>query len=120
MNYKQLLGRWGEKCAMEFVQEQGLTILETNARTPYGELDIVAMESDQIVFIEVKTRSSDKLGKPEDAVQSRKIEHLLHAAEAYMQEHENLSDNWRIDVIAIVGGMNVRKNEIEWFKNAVE
>lgn len=120
MNHKQLLGRWGEKYAADFIREQGLTILEANARTAYGELDIVALDRDQIVFIEVKTRSKDTLGRPEEAVQPRKIGHLLNAAEAYIQEHEDLPDNWRIDVVAIVRGMNGGKNQIEWFKNAVE
>jgi putative endonuclease len=119
MNHRQILGRWGENHAVKFIKERGLSVIGTNIRTSYGELDIVAIDRGQVVFIEVKTRSSNWLGEPEEAVQERKKEHLIHAAEAYMQEHEELPDDWRIDVIAITGILNDEHSEVEWFKNAV-
>lgn len=117
---KQVLGRWGEDQAGVFIKEQGITILGSNVRTPYGEIDIIGLDQEQVVFFEVKTRSNINFENPENSVKEKKKTHLIKSADAYMQEHEELPDDWRIDVIAIIGSMNGKHPEIEWFKNAVD
>jgi len=102
-NPHQQLGSWGEVLAKEYLVKQGLEIIGQNVRTPFGELDLIARDRNQIVFVEVKTRSTSVLGVPEEAVDNRKREHILAAAAHYMQEHEELEDKWRVDVIAILG-----------------
>jgi putative endonuclease len=103
---RQVLGQWGEELAERHLVSLGYTILAKNARTPYGELDLVALPpeadaGDMVVFFEVKTRSTPHYGLPEQAVTRRKQEHLLNAALHYLQNHPELGENWRFDVVAI-------------------
>ena len=109
---RQELGRWGEALAADYLVDQGYTIVARNERTPYGEIDLVAqkvsgptVESRQsqevLVFVEVKTRTSQSFGYPEEAVTPRKQMNLISAAQLYLQEHPDLDLDWRIDVIAI-------------------
>ena len=100
-NENQELGDWGETYAIKYLEGKGYQILARNIRTPYGEIDIVAKELDQIIFVEVKTRTSRKFGYPEDAITERKITHLIESAEFYLQAHPEINVDWRIDVIAI-------------------
>lgn len=117
-NQKIKLGRQGESMAETFLKQRGVTILARNARTAYGELDLVGVEAGLTVIFEVKTRRSLAFGFPEAAVSAQKRRHLSDAAAAYIQAHPELPAQWRIDVIAIrlVAGS---QPEIEWFENAV-
>ena len=72
--YKKLLGRAGEKLAVDFLKKKGFKILKTNYKTVVGEIDIIAQDREYIVFIEVKTRSSDNYGLPREAVDRKKQE----------------------------------------------
>ncbi len=98
---RQRLGRQGEALAARHLQACGYAILARNARTPYGEIDLVARQGDVVVFVEVKTRRSDAFGLPEEAITARKRAHLLDSARFYLQQHPELPANWRVDVIAI-------------------
>lgn len=100
-NQKQALGRWGEAAAAEYLQAKGYQIVERNSRNEYGELDLVARQGDCTVFVEVKTRSSKRFGYPEEAVTPVKQQHLLEAAQTYLQAHPELDGDWRMDVVAI-------------------
>jgi putative endonuclease len=121
--YRQKLGRWGEAAGAAYLASQGYRILERNARTPYGELDLVACqetpEGRVIVFIEVKTRSSDRFGFPEASVTPRKQAHLQAAAQAYLTAHPELDGPCRIDVLAILRAGRDGKTEILHFQDAV-
>jgi putative endonuclease len=129
-NARQSLGRWGEEFAARYLSNQGYTILTRNAHTEYGEIDLVArqkispgseLNSDaaMIVFVEVKTRSTTAYGMPEAGISKRKIEHMLASAQAYLQEHPELEDDWRIDVIAIRRPRAGGKPQITHFENAI-
>jgi putative endonuclease len=109
---RQELGRWGEAHAAEYLVDQGYTIVARNERTPYGEIDLVAQKvygptaeshesQEMLVFVEVKTRTSQSFGYPEEAVTPRKQINLISAAQHYLQEHPDLDLDWRIDVISI-------------------
>lgn len=99
--YRQTIGRWGEETAAAYLREKGFEILGQNVRTPYGEIDLVAQQNEVTLFIEVKTRTSNKMGEPEESVNARKQAHMLAAAEHYAAEHS--IDHWQIDVIAVTG-----------------
>ena len=101
MTHNQRIGSWGEEIAAEYLAGHGCEIVARNARTPYGEIDIVARQGDVILFVEVKTRTSNKMGLPEESITPRKREHMLAAAEHYAAEHE--VDHWQIDVISVEG-----------------
>ena len=94
-------------------------ILEYNARTPYGEIDIVAMQGESCVFVEVKTRSTSGFVLPEEAITRQKKAHLLASAQAYLLAHPELAGDWRVDVIAIRRLRSDRQPEILHFENAI-
>ena len=116
MKHNQRIGKWGEDTAADYLTEHGYEIVTRNARTPYGEIDIVARLGDVTIFVEVKTRTSNKMGLPEESITARKREHMLAAADQYAAEHE--IDHWQIDVISIEGkpGSNPK---ITYFENAI-
>jgi putative endonuclease len=113
----QAVGRWGESEAARYLTARGYRILERNLRTPYGEIDILARQGGQLVFVEVKTRTSRAFGNPEEAVTARKQEHLLASARHYLQENPNLPADWRVDVIAIYRPSPGLPPEITHFEN---
>src|SRR3990170_3110381 len=94
-------GQAGEKLAVEFLKKAGFKVIETNFKSKSGEIDIIAQEKDTLVFVEVKTRSSGQFGLPEEAVNERKIQHIIKSAEIYRVTHRNLPTGDRIDVVAI-------------------
>ena len=101
MTHNQRIGKWGEEIAAGFLIRRGCEIITRNARTPYGEIDIVARQEDVTLFVEVKSRTSNKMGLPEEVITPRKREHMLAAAEHYAAEHQ--IDHWQIDVISVEG-----------------
>lgn len=116
MKHNQRVGKWGEDTAAEYLIGRGCDILARNVRTPYGEIDIIARQGDSILFVEVKTRTSHKMGLPEDSITPRKREHMLNAAQHYAMEHE--IDHWQIDVISIEGKPG-QESKITYFENAI-
>ena len=116
MKHNQRIGKWGEDTAAEYLAQRGYEIIARNTRTPYGEIDIIAKQNDISIFIEVKTRTSNTMGLPEEAITSRKRQHMLAAADQYAAEHE--IDHWQIDVIAIEGKPG-SKPMITYFENAI-
>ena len=101
MAFHNLLGSKGEDMASDFLKKKGYAILERNWRYKKLEVDIIASNTKEIVFVEVKTRSSDCLLRPEEAVDLDKQCNLTVAANAYiLQKHISLEP--RFDIIAIV------------------
>jgi putative endonuclease len=119
MSTAQALGRWGENQAAVYLEGRGYAILERNLRTPYGEIDLVARKQDTVVFVEVKTRSSDSYGLPEESITPDKAAHLLDAARFYIEDHPTPGCIWRIDVIAIQRSSSDRPPQIAHFRNAL-
>ena len=77
-------GKQGEDAAASFLAKEGYKIVERNFRCPLGEIDIVAVDKGILVFVEVKTRSSNKFGLPEEAVNRRKQHQIIKAAQFYI------------------------------------
>lgn len=95
------LGRKGEEIARDFLIGKGFQILECNWRHEKDEIDIVAMDGDELVIVEVKTRSTDYFGLPEDAVGYHKEQFLIRATESYLEEN-NLDIDSRFDIVSII------------------
>lgn len=92
----------GEDAACKFLLKKGYTILERNFRKGYGEIDVIATEGDTLVFIEVKTRTSDKYGTPFEAIPPWKVKLIVKGAQFYKYIlHTELPDNLRIDAIGV-------------------
>lgn len=95
------LGAMGEKIAVSYLKQKGYIIYNTNWRAGHLELDIVAEHNNEMVFIEVKTRSNTYSGLPEEAVDDEKIQLLFHAATAYLNKI-NLPISARFDIIGVL------------------
>lgn len=121
-SHRQRLGKWGETQAAQYLAGAGYAILTRNYRTPYGEIDLVSrhetLEGQVLVFVEVKTRSSQAFGYPEESITASKQEHLLAGAQYYLQQHSDWEGGWRIDVIAIQR-LQQGAVQIRHFENAV-
>ncbi len=113
------LGRLGELLAGAFLKNKGYIILEKNWRTPYGEIDLVARQAESVVFVEVKTRSSQTLGPPEISITPRKAGHMRSAAEYYIQQHPDVQADWRIDLITIQLQPDQAPAMIDHFENVL-
>lgn len=115
---KQRLGRWGENLAADFLARKGYQILARNVRTSYGEIDLIAVRDAVTIFVEVKTRSGEGFGLPEEAVTAQKQRHLLESIQAYWltQGEERV---WQVDVIAVMRRQGGKDIQIEHFENAL-
>ena len=116
MKHNQRIGKWGEENAEDYLVHKGFEIIGRNVRTPYGEIDIVAKQDDITIFVEVKTRTSNKMGLPEESITSKKREHMIACAEHYAMENE--IDRWQIDVISVEGKLG-SEPIITYFENAI-
>ena len=95
------IGKFGENEAVEYLKQKGYKILERNFSCKRGEIDIIALDKKEIVFIEIKARMSLKYGLPSEAVTKRKLEHIYKTAEYFLYVRNLESENTRIDVIEI-------------------
>ncbi len=100
LNY--LFGNQGERLAAKTLQAKGYRILARNCRSRWGEIDLIARDGNTIVFVEVKTRSQDDRGRPEEAVTITKQRQISRAASAWLQLHKLNHHRCRFDVISIV------------------
>ena len=114
---RKILGRAGEDLAAKHLAGRGYAILERNYSAPYGEIDLIALDGGTVVFVEVKTRTTDAYGAPEVAVDRRKQERMVKAALGYLKLKKLHQMPCRFDVVAISG---VAGDSIELIQNAFE
>ncbi len=100
MNTKEI-GEYGEDCAAKYVAELGYRVLERNWRYKKAEIDLIAMDGETLIIIEVKTRSYQWYGQPEDSINTKKEAFLIDAANRYM---EQINHDWelRFDIISVL------------------
>ena len=110
-----ILGKKGEELAAKFLENLGYQIIAVNWHEKKFEIDIIAQDQNQLVFVEVKTRNTDYFGNPAEAVTSTKQKHLVDGANYYLEKHE-IDLECRFDVVAIV--LNANQQKIEHFKDA--
>jgi putative endonuclease len=105
-NSKQLLGATGEEIAVDYLISQGYVVFDRNWRSKSGEIDIIASEKfnsqDELIFIEVKTRSSRDYGDPIEAISATKYLRMYRLALEWLSENSASREAWRLDVISIV------------------
>ena len=100
MNNNRATGNKGEQMAATYLTQSGYTILACNWRHKHWEVDIIAFKENRLHFIEIKTRTSDKFGNPEESIDKKKMQNLRNAAEEYLY----LNPQWKyvqFDVLAI-------------------
>ena len=111
----QILGKQGEMMAQYHLQQLGLRILKRNLKTKIGEIDILAQDGEDIVIVEVKTKTSHAFGHPAEMVNYFKQRKLLQLARLILMDYPNKTV--RIDVVAV--DMITIPPSIEYIKNAV-
>lgn len=114
------LGRQGERVACRFLRRKGLKIVEQSMRNAYGEIDLIAVDQRTIVFVEVKTRSSDLAGDPVEAVDPQKQRRMTGAALAYLKAHHLLNCASRFDVVTLIWSSKDAIPQVEHIENAFE
>lgn len=115
---KQNVGKLGEDTAVKYLENRGYSILERNYRKPWGEIDIVAQQSQELVFIEVKTQNQKFEWRPEENVTRHKKHQLSRIIMTYLKEHKiTESQEWRIDVLAIKLNFETKNAQIEHLQN---
>lgn len=118
ITYKRKLGDLGEKLACGYLQKQKYIILDKNFHCKFGEIDIIAKDKKTLVFVEVKARTNQQFGQPQEAVDYFKQQKILKTAYYYISNY-NLSEDFRIDIIAVLLNFATRKASLRHFKNAV-
>ena len=103
MNLRLLLGRRGERAAARFLKRhRGHRILTANYRCPAGEIDLITLDQDTVVFVEVKTRASDEPAAPFEALGAHQRRRIENAARYFLMRGKNPHPPARFDVVSIV------------------
>ena len=108
-------GKLGEQMAAKLLTDKGYVILEHNYRRGHLEIDLIALDGDELVIVEVKSRAYDTILQPEEAVDHKKRLNLIRLANEYVRTHGR-KENVRFDIVSIVS--NANGTEIKHLKNA--
>lgn len=114
----QPLGIRGEKAAAKYLKRHGYKVITTRLRQRYGEIDIIALEGETVVFVEVKTRRDASQGRGAEAVDSERQSRLTRAALAFLKSHGLLEYPSRFDVIEVYWSNNQRSPKINHIREA--
>ena len=102
MRAKDGVGQYGERVAARHLEQNGLQVIECNWRCGQGEIDIVAREGELLVFVEVKTRSSERYGVPAEAVNWAKRNRIRGLATMWLAQHPHPYGKLRFDVVSVL------------------
>lgn len=116
------LGDFGESAAVAHLERNGYAIESRNARTKWGELDIVARDGDCLVFVEVRTRTNATSGEPFETIDWRKRRRIVNLAQRWLDDRRlGVSTPCRFDIIAVVGSPNASQAiRLDHYRNAFE
>ena len=113
---RQKIGELGEEKAVELLMDEGYKIIERNNQNKYGEIDIVALEKDKIVFVEVRSKTGMDFGLPEETINYRKRKKMIKNAKRYIN-YKDLDNRYRLDVIGVVFNKKKEVERIKHYKN---
>lgn len=113
---KKSLGDFGEEAACQFLVKNGYKILERNFRARFGEIDIVALEGNVLVFVEVKNFQKNSLVEPLEAVAGPKMKKIFRAGQIYLMKNKISNKNIRFDLVALKHSSDGKILQIELFK----
>lgn len=102
MKISNPVGIRGEEISTNYLKDKGYKILERNYRKSYGEIDIIATKNNVLVFVEVKTRTSNQFGTPLEQITQKKLKTLTKTAQFYSQSHNELTNELRVDAISVL------------------
>lgn len=115
------IGEIGEELARHHLEAKGYRVVTANYRCRWGEVDLIARDGLEWVFVEVRTRRSDAYGGPEESLTRSKARHLVLAAQDFLSRHEEAGADpeWRIDLVAIRLGGGRRVLSIQHLTNVI-
>ncbi|MES0341919.1 MAG: YraN family protein [Candidatus Humimicrobiaceae bacterium] len=112
------MGKIGEAIACLVLKKKNYRIIEQNFNSKPGEIDIIASIGDILVFIEVKTRTSDDFGSPSESIDANKVSRIRRAASCYLAEKSSEGfDEYRFDIIAIMAKKNILRVTLRKIKS---
>lgn len=116
--YKKHIGEVGEQLTVDYLRKNNYHVLQTNFRTRFGEIDIIAEKDRKLVFVEVKTRIGDLKGKPYESVRYPKLQHLYRIIHYYILTHSEYKD-WKfsLSVASIVLHTDKTVQSFDFFQN---
>ncbi len=115
---RKIQGRKGEDDAARYLTERGYQLLKRNFRCPYGEVDIIALDGPVLVFVEVRSRSTENYGLPQESITEEKRSRLRRTARYYLAASGGHRGPVRFDVLAIKYKRNGQMEFLEHIKNA--
>jgi putative endonuclease len=116
-NHNQLVGRWGEDLALDFLVRRKYVLIERNVKTSFWELDLVMKQDNCLVFIEVKTRTSSVYGIASEMVSFTKNQCLRQGIQEYVRRQKKYIANFRLDVMAIDVDKTKKRAKLHHFKD---
>ena len=120
-NFKK--GRVGEEIARKFLLEKGFEIIEQNYSNDLGEIDIIALDNEWLVFVEVKLKIGDRFGLPEEMISKGKIWQIKRVAEMWLLKNEKMRKKYpqqRIDAVCIVTDTDYNVLSLKYYENIQE
>ncbi|MCX6745254.1 MAG: YraN family protein [Candidatus Parcubacteria bacterium] len=120
MDHNIKIGSFGQQLAADFLKQRNYQIVAQNYYTRLGEIDLIAIKDGQLIFVEVKTRLSEKFGLPEEAVTDRKKEKMYQTALQYLEKEKVNHDNFRFDILAVMIDRYGKKAVIRHHKNIMD
>jgi len=112
------IGKYGEDLACKYLETKGYKIKERNFRTFLGEIDIVSEYKGNVIFVEVKTRRSDKFGYPEEAINYNKQRKIIKNALCYLAKYNLWKNNYCFDVVLVSISKQDGTESIKHIRNA--
>lgn len=116
-NYKK--GREGEEIAREFLIKKGLRLIESNYSNKLGEIDLIMVDKDILIFVEVKLKVGDRFGTPEEMINKYKLSRIKRVAEGFLilEKIVKSYQKYRIDAVCIVLDENKKVERINHYEN---
>jgi|MEHZ01.4.fsa_nt_MEHZ011272893.1_11 putative endonuclease len=115
----QQIGKHAEDFAQKFLCDKGLKIIGRNLRYKLGEIDIIAEDGEDLVFVEVRFRSGATRGEAAESVSEKKQKRLIRAAQTWLQQHKSYQNHYcRFDLVAINSVIDIEHTD--WEKNAFQ
>ncbi|OGH47744.1 MAG: hypothetical protein A3A51_04900 [Candidatus Levybacteria bacterium RIFCSPLOWO2_01_FULL_39_10] len=109
--------RMGEDLAANFLKKKGYKIIDRNFRLGYGEIDIIAVKKNTLVFVEVKTRRGSLYGTPFEQISSNKLRTIVRTAQFYKLNNPKLPGSLRIDAIGVILDENMNLKDLQHIEN---
>ena len=115
-------GQYTESLACQYLEDKGFKLLERNFHCRFGEIDLIMLQNNSLVFVEVRYRRSNNFGSGAESVTTNKQSKLIKTASVYLQQHAKLSKYpARFDIISISGSIetiNIKNIDFDWIENA--